>query len=402
MSEDAASGDASYARGARILSIGIATTGLFTFAYFSVASYVLNDDELGDLNRLWTILFVAMTVFYRPVEQYLTRTIAATGGHPYRTATILQASFATTFLVAMLALHGPLSDEVGGSSMFWVLVVAAAAYAVSYFARGVFAGNKLFAFYGGLVFFEAVARFLFPVAVAIGIATGQTAVALGIAAAPIASLCVLPWALRKLRERHDPTVSTKTEDSPTSFALAVAAVQLGEQSLLNAGALIVAHGATAVVFAAFLITRIPLQLFQSIQTSMLPHLAGLSREDDAFVSAIRKTQLAVAGFGALVVAGLLVLGPTVMPILVDVEHHWSRWGLALIGLGMGIHLSAGVLTQAAYATGRATQAAGAWLAAAAVYVVLMAVGGGDELLRAEAGYAGCAALLLVLLRVLGR
>jgi hypothetical protein len=32
-----------YARGARVLSIGIATTGLVTFAYFAVASHVLDE-----------------------------------------------------------------------------------------------------------------------------------------------------------------------------------------------------------------------------------------------------------------------------------------------------------------------------------------------------------------------
>ena len=43
----------SYGRGARLLSIGIASTGLVTFAYFSVASYVLDDADYAGISLLW-------------------------------------------------------------------------------------------------------------------------------------------------------------------------------------------------------------------------------------------------------------------------------------------------------------------------------------------------------------
>ena len=39
-----------YARGARILSIGIASTGIFTFAYFAVASHVLDASAYGAIS----------------------------------------------------------------------------------------------------------------------------------------------------------------------------------------------------------------------------------------------------------------------------------------------------------------------------------------------------------------
>ena len=69
------------------------------------------------------------------------------------------------------------------------------AYAASYFARGFLAGHRRFGLYGGLVLMEASSRFLFALAVAVGIAEGQDAVALGMTAAPIVSLAVVPWAL---------------------------------------------------------------------------------------------------------------------------------------------------------------------------------------------------------------
>src|SRR3954447_10392631 len=50
-----------YARGARVLSVGIASTGLFTFLYFAVASHVLPSSAYGALSLLWSVLFVVVT-----------------------------------------------------------------------------------------------------------------------------------------------------------------------------------------------------------------------------------------------------------------------------------------------------------------------------------------------------
>jgi hypothetical protein len=47
-----------YGRGARILSIGIATTGLVTFAYFAIAAHVLTAVEYKRISLVWSIKFV--------------------------------------------------------------------------------------------------------------------------------------------------------------------------------------------------------------------------------------------------------------------------------------------------------------------------------------------------------
>ncbi len=392
---EAAEASGGYASGARILSIGIASTGLFTFAYFSVASHVLTKGEYGAISLLWSILFVAMSVFYRPVEQLLSRSLAQGRGGALKTPLLIQGAFAVTFLVGALAFHGPLVDAFDGSeTLFWVFVVAAVAYAGSYFARGWFAGHQRFGFYGMLVLFESVSRFCFPLAVAVGLADGQTAVALGIAAAPLASLLVTPWAYRKRTTEHHEAVGLR---EGSGFALGVAGIQLAEQTLLNAAVLIVSAtsstAAAGVVFSALLIARAPLQLFQSVQTSLLPHLSGGGDVGQA----IRITALAVTAFAGVVALGLLAIGPFAMDVLFGRGHHYGRVGLALLACGMGFHLVAGALNQAALARGQATRAAITWLACAVVFVVWMVVGPFDDLLRTETGYLGAAALLAALL-----
>jgi O-antigen/teichoic acid export membrane protein len=410
-----------YGAGARILSIGIASTGVVTFAYFSVASYVLDDARYKGISLLWSILFVTVSVIYRPIEQLLSRTIAARrarglhGGHPLRTPLLIQAGFALAFLIVALALHGPIVDLFdGATALYWVLVVGVLAYAASYFARGWLAGHQWFGLYGGLVFMESSSRLLFAVAVAIGIASGQSAVAMGMAAAPFVSLVVVPLAFaRRPRERSPAERSEEQLGLARGgrFAVAVLAIMLAEQTLLNGGVL--AAQATSpgtpvagYVFNALLIARAPLQLFQAVQGSLLPHLAGLHASEgggERFARAVRITIAAIAGFAAVVALGLLAIGPPVMSVLFSDHAAYGRLGLAAVGLGMGAHLAAGTLNQAALARDHAPAAAGAWLLTAAAFVGWMLLPAiGDELARAEVGYLGAALLLCALLTALYR
>jgi O-antigen/teichoic acid export membrane protein len=461
----------SYGSGARILSIGIASTGLLTFAYFSIASHVLGEVSTKRIDLLWSVMFVIISVIYRPIEQLLSRTIAdrrARGHaeHPLRIPITIQLSFALVFLVIALALHDELVSHVFDHyhALYDVLVVGTLAYAASYFARGWLAGHEYFALYGALVLMESVSRISFAIAVALGLASGQTAVALGIAAAPFVSLVVVPAAFaRRGGERHTAagdgsvTAALATDEAGawppvegadaalatpitadeadaalagpgtegvqetaahddlslrrgTGFAFWVSGIMLSEQTLLNAAVLTVdatssSRALAGIVFNVLLIARAPLQLFQAIQTSLLPHLAGLEATQgrEAFGRAIRLTVLAIGGFAVAVTLGLLTVGPFAMRHLFGQHYAYNRFGLALIGAGMGLHLVSGALNQAALARNRARAAATCWLLAATVFLAWMLLPAvGDQLLRAEIGYAGATALLVSALTTLYR
>jgi O-antigen/teichoic acid export membrane protein len=462
----------SYGAGARILSIGIASTGLLTFAYFSIASHVLGEESAKLLDVLWSVMFVIISVIYRPIEQLLSRTIAErrARGHgggqasnELRVPMLIQASFALIFLVVALALHGELVDHVfqRQQALYDVLVVGTLAYAASYFARGWLAGHQRFGLFGALVLMESTSRISFAIAVALGIASGQTAVALGIAAAPFVSLVVVPAAFARSRTARTPgargahkgagaaleqalaekqgaaggTLITVDEADAAlagpgtegvqetaahdelslrrggGFAVWVSSIMLSEQTLLNAAVLTVDatshNGALAgIVFNVLLIARAPLQLFQAIQTSLLPHLTGLEATagHEAFARAIRVTILAIAGFAAAVALGLLIVGPFALEhVFFGQVFSYNRFGLALIGVGMGLHLASGALNQAALARDRARAAAGCWLCAAVVFLAwMLSAPVSEQLLRAEIGYAGATALLALLLSVLYR
>jgi O-antigen/teichoic acid export membrane protein len=446
----------SYGSGARILSLGIASTGLLTFAYFSIASHVLGEGSAKRIDLLWSVMFVIISVIYRPIEQLLSRTIAERrarghGAHALRVPMLIQAAFALVFLAVALALQGKLVDDVfeGQQALYDVLVVGTLAYAASYFARGWLAGHQRFGLFGGLVLMESVSRISFAIAVAIGIASGQTAVALGIAAAPFVSLVVVPAAFARTRAesargaeqagggRADALAAAITVDEADAalagpgtegvqetaahgelslrrgggFAFWVSGIMLSEQTLLNAAVLTVdataRHRALAgIVFNVLLIARAPLQLFQAIQTSLLPHLTGLEATagHEAFARAIRTTVLAILAFAGVVSLGLLLVGPFALRhVFFGQDFSYKGTGLALIGIGMGLHLCSGALNQAALARDRARAAAACWLLAAALFVAWMLTPAiSEQLLRAEVGYVGATAVLVLALTALYR
>ena len=443
----------SYGSGARILSVGIASTGLLTFAYFSIASHVLGGAPAKRIDLLWSVMFVIISVIYRPIEQLLSRTIAerrARGHaqHELRVPMLIQGGFALAFLIVALSLHDELVNHVfeGQHALYDVLVLGTLAYAASYFARGWLAGHQRFGLFGGLVLMESLSRVSFAVAVAIGLASGESAVALGIAAAPLVSLVVVPAAFARHggagagseraigRELRDAPITVDEADAALAgpgteavqetvahdelslrrgggFAVWVSSIMLSEQTLLNAAVLTVDatsrnHELAGIVFNVLLIARAPLQLFQAIQTSLLPHLTGLEATagHDAFARAVRTTILAILAFAASVALALLIVGPFALRhVFFGQDYSYPRVGLALIGVGMGLHLTSGALNQAALARDRARAAAACWLLAAGLFLAWMLTPAvGDQLLRAEIGYAGATGVLALALTALYR
>jgi O-antigen/teichoic acid export membrane protein len=434
----------SYGRGAAILSVGIGVTGLITYAYFALASHSLSKDDYGRISLLWSAVFIVVSVLYRPVEQLLSRTIAdraargQSGSEHLRVAATIQLGLGVLFVVLALVFRHQIEDELfdGKNTLYYVLVVAVLCYAASYFARGYLAGSRMFGLYGGLVFIESVARCMFALAVAVGIAHGANVTAMGIAAAPLLSLTVVPWALRRHIRSDEPAISpddaareASTLDAAAGeqggepeftlshgagFAVAVLLIMLCEQAIYNAGPLLIkatespaaqASALAGFAFNVLLIARAPLQLFQAVQTSILPHLTTLraTGETDPFRRSVQVTLMAIVVFAGSVALVMAVVGPTIMRLAFGGNFDYPRGGLVMIAAGMGFYLSAATLNQAALAHAQAKQAAVAWATTAVAFVVwLLLPGFDDRVLQLEVGFLGAAGLLCALLYVLYR
>ncbi len=423
MATGAGSETRSYGRRASLLSIGVGITGVITYLYFAIASHELSPHQYGQVAVLWSAVFIVVSVLQRPVEQLLSRTVSerlATDlpiGHTVRVAAAIQLGVAIGFDVIALALRGPIQDNLldGNETLYWIGVAAVTAYGASYFARGFLAGSHRLTLYAALIISESLSRTLFPLAVAVGIASGQDAVALGIVAAPTLSLIVVPFAFLRRGAARSPADGPEQTPPPEpgseltlahggGFAAAVFLIMLSEQTFLNAGPLIVnsTAGAAAAgfIFNILMIARAPLQLFQAVSTSLLPHLTRLRSQgqDEDFRDSVRVTIRAIAAVVALVGIAVAIAGPELMQIAFGDKFDYERSDLLIVTAGMGLYLSAATLNQAALAQGQVRRASVCWVGCAigfVIWTVLPIVE--DEFTRVEVGYLGAAAVLCALL-----
>lgn len=421
---------AEYGRTASFLAIGVGLTGLITYAYFLIASHTLSKPDYGQITVLWSAVFITISTLYRPVEQLLSRHISQrlvqreSISQPMRVASGIQIGLALVFAVAALALRGPIEDDLleGNEPLYWVFFGAVLFYAASYFARGYLAGRRQFGPFTALILSESIFRTSFAVLVAVGLLSGQDMVAVGIVAAPSLSLIVVPvffaWRAKKAKGAPPEPVAENVQDEDFSlkegsgFAAAVLVIMFSEQAFLNAGPLIISalSGATAAgyIFNVLMIARAPLQLFQAVSTSILPHLTSLHTStapdsDREFQRSVRGVLLGIAGFAAFTAIVVLIAGPKLMEIAFSGKYEYDRPALLLVTLGMGLYLGAVTLNQACLAQGQVRRAAARWIACATFFIAWNLVPlVSDEFRRVEVGFALTAGILFALLYLVYR
>ena len=433
-------GAVDYGKTAGFLSIGVGLTGVITYLYFVIASHVLSKPDYGQITVLWSAVFITVSTLYRPIDQLLSRHISerlVQGepiGEPVRVAAKIQLGLALSFAVLALAFRGRLQNNLleGNETLYWIFFSAVLFYAASYFARGYLAGHRRFGLFTALILSESCFRTIFAVLVAVGLASGQDAVAIGIVAAPSLSLLVVPLAFARQATKNTepslpggdvmPAVDIDAAEGPgggpeaapefslahgSGFAAAVLLIMFSEQAFLNAGPLMVRglEGAAAAgfIFNVLMIARAPLQLFQAVSTSILPHLTSLhtSTDEDSeseFHGSIRLVLKAIAAFTALVALVVLIAGPQLMQLAFSNKFTYERIGLLLVTAGMGLYLSAVTINQACLAQGQVRRASARWIGCAIFFVAWCLVPLiADTARRVEVGFALTAALLLGLL-----
>jgi O-antigen/teichoic acid export membrane protein len=415
-----------YGKTASFLAVGVGLTGVITYAYFLIASHVLSKPDYGQITVLWSAVFITISTLYRPIEQLLSRHISERRvkgrpiREPMRVASTIQLGLSLLFAVLALALRGPIQDDLleGNSALYWVFFSSVLFYAASYFARGFLAGAQRFGLFVALILSESCFRTIFAVMVAIGILSGQSAVAIGITAAPALSLIVVPFAfIRRAQKAQGPPgmPGREAEDMPEDFSFrhgggfagAVLVIMFSEQAFLNAGPLITRglQGAAAAgfIFNVLMLARAPLQLFQSVSTSILPHLTTLHASEDPdsgrqFDRTVRMVLLGILAFTALVVVVVLIAGPQLMQLAFSKKFTYDREGLLLVGVGMGLYLSSVTVNQACIAQGQVRRAAVRWISCAAAFIAWNFVPlVSDEFRRVEIGFLLAAGLLFTLL-----
>jgi O-antigen/teichoic acid export membrane protein len=420
-----AASSADYGKTASYLAVGVGLTGVITYAYFLIASHTLSKPDYGQITVLWSAVFITISTLYRPIEQLLSRHISERTvkgrslSEPMKVASTIQFGLSLFFAVVALALRGPIQNSLleGNETLYWVFFTSVLFYAASYFARGFLAGKQQFGLFVALILSESCFRTIFAVLVVIGILSGQGWVAIGITAAPALSLLVVPFAFaRKAQQEKAAAVAAPAvEDDEEKFsfrhgggfAAAVLLIMFSEQAFLNAGPLVIRglQGAAEAgfIFNVLMLARAPLQVFQSVSTSILPHLTSLQASDDPdapreFSRTVKMVLLGIVAFTALVVVVVLIAGPKCMQIAFGDKFTYDRLGLLLVTFGMGLYLASVTVNQACIAQGQVRRAAARWITCAAIFIAWNFVPiVSNEQRRVEFGFLIAAGVLFALL-----
>ena len=371
--------------------------GVATFAFFRVGTIALgSDDAFAPIVSMWFALFMLAPGFFLPLEQELGRALShrkaiGDGGRPVvnKVLKIGAAITGTVLLVILIASPAITADYFAGD--WWMLAATAtafAAYAPAFLARGILAGLGRFRAYAVVISADGVVRIVAYVALAaIGIeAIGPYAFA--VALSPLVALIAV-GAKGHLSTEPGPEAPWNEVTQNLGWLL------LGTvcaAALLNAGPVAATlltdvgqqDDVTRFGFGV-LLARIPLFLFQAVQASLLPKLAGLAARNEftEFRSGFRKLMFLVLAVGVVGTVGAYLLGPFALDLLYGAEL--SRGTLTMLALSSATYMGALATAQAVLALrGHAYVAAG-WGLGVVSFVVGTAFSSDDLFRRIEIG-----------------
>jgi O-antigen/teichoic acid export membrane protein len=274
-------------------------------------------------------------------------------------------------------------------------VVGVLAYGLSYVVRGVLGGARWFGGYAIVLLADGGVRLL--VAAPLLLVGSKEVAAAAVAAAGIGG-AVAPLVAGRRRLRG----SLSGEAAPpyqarraASFAGAAAIVAGADQLLVNGAPLLVVAvgthdaGAVGLVFAATMLVRAPVYVFQGFAASLLPnltHLVAVAGRSE-LRRAVLRTVVVLFAIGIAFIGFAGVLGPAAMRAVYGPSFDASPTSLALLAAGVACYLAAGTFSQALLALRHVGAAAVAWTIAAVSFIGAFALLPGAPLLRASAALA---------------
>jgi O-antigen/teichoic acid export membrane protein len=395
---------------------GLVVLGVASYVHLAVAGHALDEAASASLSVLWAIVFSVGIGLFMPIEQEITRLVAArrgSGDGPapvYLRGAVLALGLLAATAVILVVGAGPIAHRLfdGDRAQLWVLLGAFGGLALAHPTRGLLAGTGRFGSYGAQLGIDGGLRIV--LALAFGAAGVHSAVgyALILTIAPVISvLCTAPAVIRLLH--HGASVAWST----LARGVAPLAVStLLAQLVVNVGVINVKlldpddKPLAKAMLSALILARVPVFVFASLQAALLPGLSTLvvsGQRAEFRRLLIRACALVLVPCGLIGLPAIFA-GPWAIGTFFNAEPVLGDWDFAVLVLGTTGYLLALVLGQGVLALGRHRQQTLAWLVGTAVLVAVTLLPG-DLSLRVGAGYAvGSVAVagLLLLFLTLGR
>lgn len=339
---------------------GLMVAALSAYLFVVVANAGLDEKQYATFGAFWGFIFVAGPGLFLPLEQEVGRALAhrraqGIGGGPLVRRAARLGAILTASMVVVALLTAPLYVD-GQFRGNWLLVASLAIGLVGFYAmhstRGTLSGNGRFRPYGLMLATDGVAKLLGAlVLLAVGV-DNAGAYGMCIALSPFVAVAV------SLHKQHEllppgPPAPYSELSNALGWLLAGSVLMqlLGYSSLLGVN-LLKGSGkaetlAVAAFTSAFFVARIPPLLFQAVQGTLLPKLAGLvgaGRHDD-FRSGLKQLLVIVVGVAAIGTLAAFAIGVPIGKILFP-PFTISSFDLGLLAAGMGVFIVALTLAQA--------------------------------------------------------
>jgi O-antigen/teichoic acid export membrane protein len=366
---------------------------------------------------LWTLVFFAAPGFLFPLEQEVSRAVSARralgvgGGPVIKRAAALGAGLAVALAVVTLALSGLLLEHLFDHQVMLLvgLVIALPTYAALHLTRGALSGTGRFRAYGTLLAGDGVLRVVLALVLAVvGVkSAGPFGFLIAGASAAILALVLLQPGQRHLLEAGPEAPWTELSEALGWLLLGAVLAQAFVNASVPLVKVLAADGEDAIAGqfqAGLIITRVPLFLFQAVQASLLPKLAGYAASGKLvdFRNGLKRLVYAVVAIGVLATLGAFAVGPFVLRIAFG--EQFNRLGNADLGYlslaGAAFMLST-ALSQALIALRAYAKVALGWVVALVVFAIGVAIGG-DLLPRVELGLVAGSAMSVVAMALLLR
>ncbi len=401
-------------RGAAVLSIGTLASGVLAYVFNILAARTLGAEAYGPVAILWASVFLVSIVLFRPAEQTLSRGISdrlARGRDAtavVRSSVLLVVCLVFVSVLACIVAWQPLTDGLfdGEPALTVALIAGIVGYAASFTLRGLLGGVRWFGGYGALLLADGVVRVIIALPLLFVASPAVAGAAVAGAALGGALVPLLFHGRRRLREVRQPGASEPyTPSQAGRFGAPVMVVAASDQILVSGGPLLVvlaggpgSHLAAGTVFAATMLVRAPVFLFQGFAAALLPSLTTLRAIGDGgrFRRAVWRTIAVLSAFAVLLTLAMLAIGPELMRAFYGAGFEVTRGDLGMLAAGVGCYLAGSTFSQVALARGATARAGLVWALSAIVFVAVELSATGDAVHRVAIAFLIATALNVAL------
>ncbi len=388
---------------------GLMITAVTTYIFLIIVRQALTDDHIySAFNAFWGFIFVAGPGLFLPLEQEVGRALAhrraqGMGGGPLVHRAARLGGILTGVMAVAAVATAPLYVD-GFFRGDWLLVASLViglfGFAFMHLTRGTLSGNGRFMPYGMILAIDGAAKLIASLVLwGIGVHTAGP-YGMCIALSPFLATAIALRGQKGLLEAGPPAPYSELSTSLGWLLAGSLLMQaLGYSVLLGVGVLRGNGDArvAAGLSSAFFVGRIPPLLFQAIQGTLLPKLAGLAstgRHDD-FKRGLRQLMVIVVAIAAIGTAGAFAVGVPIGEKLFE-PFNVTALNLGLLVAGNGVFIIALTIAQALIALHGHKEAAVAWGLGVVAFIIGAATIN-DLALRVEIGFlAGTVMTMIVM------